>query len=80
MRCITCSRTVKTHIGRSAILVAWRTIMRRSFFKLSVWTDKWQMSFNTKKCKVMHVGMTNQRSNYTLWKVRLWIQSTVKKT
>jgi len=34
--------------------------------KLSEWTDKWQMSFTTKKCKVMHVGRTNQRFKYTM--------------
>ena len=30
------------------------------------WTKKWQMSFNTKKCRVMHVGRTNHRYKYSM--------------
>ena len=38
--------------------------MQEDLDKLSQWTDKWQMSFNTKK--VMHVGRTNQTLKYTM--------------
>ena len=28
--------------------------------------DKWNLYFNTDKCKVMHIGLNNQRYNYTM--------------
>jgi len=28
--------------------------------KLVTWAEKWQMDFNVKKCKVMHVGKQEQ--------------------
>jgi len=34
--------------------------------KLTEWANKWQMSFNTNKCKVMHVGRTNQKFTYVM--------------
>jgi len=34
--------------------------------KLSEWTKKWQMSFNTKKCRVMHIERTNHRYKYSM--------------
>ena len=30
------------------------------------WSSKWQMNFNAKKCKVIHVGYNNARYNYFL--------------
>jgi hypothetical protein len=30
------------------------------------WASKWGMAFNIGKCKVMHVGRTNQRATYTM--------------
>jgi len=32
-----------------------RKLLQEDLDKLTEWTKKWQMSFNTKKCKVMHV-------------------------
>ena len=34
--------------------------------KLGEWSEKWQMPFNLGKCKVMHIGHANPRSNYSL--------------
>ncbi|CAJ0944424.1 unnamed protein product [Ranitomeya imitator] len=34
--------------------------------KLEAWADKWQMSFNGDKCKVMHLGRSNKMYNYVL--------------
>ena len=31
-----------------------------------VWADKWGMSFNVSKCKVMHVSRNNQEYEYTM--------------
>jgi hypothetical protein len=35
------------------------------------WAEKWGMSFNIRKCKVMHIGRTNPRSAYTMNNVAL---------
>ncbi len=34
--------------------------------RLMEWAIKWGMAFNTKKCKVMHIGRHNQRQEYTM--------------
>ena len=34
--------------------------------KLGEWSEKWQMPFNLAKCKVMHIGHSNPRSDYSL--------------
>jgi len=41
-----------------------RKILQEDLDKLTEWTNKWRMSFSTKKCKVMHVGRTNLRFMY----------------
>ena len=28
------------------------------------WSEKWQMKFNTEKCKVMHIGANNLKAEY----------------
>jgi len=43
-----------------------RNILQEDLDELTEWTKKWQMSFNTKKCKVMHAGRTNPRFTYTM--------------
>ena len=34
--------------------------------KLLGWADKWQMNFNSKKCKVLHLGYSNKSFNYDM--------------
>jgi len=34
--------------------------------KLWTWCNKWQMSFNVEKCKVMHFGKGNKLQEYYL--------------
>lgn len=34
--------------------------------RLVNWTEKWQMKFNVDKCKVMHIGNSNDQANYIL--------------
>ncbi len=34
--------------------------------KLCKWASKWGMSFNVKKCKVMHIGHANKKGDYTI--------------
>ena len=33
--------------------------VQRNLDKLNSWADRWQMEFNTVKCKVRHVGRNN---------------------
>ncbi|CAJ0952455.1 unnamed protein product [Ranitomeya imitator] len=41
-------------------------ILQDDLCKLEAWADKWQMSFNGDKCKVMHLGRSNKMYNYVL--------------
>ena len=34
--------------------------------RLCTWASKWGMEFNTKKCKVMHIGKNNKKFQYTM--------------
>ena len=43
-----------------------REQIKRDLIKLMEWADKWQMSFNVDKCKVMHIGSRNPEKEYTL--------------
>jgi CO dehydrogenase/acetyl-CoA synthase delta subunit len=36
--------------------------------KLCEWASKWGKSFNVKKCKVMHIGHSNKKGDYTPWR------------
>ena len=33
---------------------------------LTEWSDKWQMPFNTSKCRVMHLGRANNKYDYSM--------------
>ena len=43
-----------------------RTKLQEDLDKLTEWAKNWQMSFNTNKCKVMHMGWTNQKFTYIM--------------
>jgi hypothetical protein len=40
--------------------------MQQDLDKIGEWSEKWQMPFNTDKCKVMHIGFANPKVNYSL--------------
>ena len=40
--------------------------MQQVIDELSKWAVDWEMAFNVKKCKVMHVGQKNPRMEYTM--------------
>ena len=40
------------------------SMLQRDLDKLVTWAQKWQMDFNVKKCKVMHVGKQKNSSSY----------------
>ena len=41
-------------------------IIQQDLDKIVEWSEKWQMSFNVDKCKVMHVGRSNENHQYTM--------------
>ena len=43
-----------------------KTLLQHDIDKLSQWSEKWQLPFNAKKCKVLHVGHNNPLIPYTM--------------
>jgi hypothetical protein len=41
-------------------------VLQEDLNSLQGWSDKWQLPFNAKKCKVMHFGKSNRKNPYTL--------------
>ena len=42
------------------------TQIKKDIDALQKWSVKWNLYFNADKCKVMHIGLHNQRFNYTM--------------
>ena len=40
--------------------------LQRDLHKLETWAQKWQMEFNSTKCKVLHIGSKNCMFNYDM--------------
>lgn len=40
--------------------------LQNALNKLQSWAEKWQMSFNTKKCQILHLGPNNPQYKYFL--------------
>ena len=40
--------------------------LQKDLNELHTWANKWKMSFNTSKCRVMHLGYGNTKHEYTL--------------
>jgi ribonuclease P/MRP protein subunit RPP40 len=45
--------------------------LQETLDRLIEWADKWGMSFNADKCKVMHIGLRNPRHPYFMNGVKL---------
>ena len=43
-----------------------RDLFQEDIFSLAKWSDKWKMEFKINKCKVMHLGASNQKYKYHL--------------
>ena len=43
-----------------------RITMQKDIDRLMEWAELWQMDFNAKKCKIMHVGNSNPSYTYTM--------------
>ena len=48
-----------------------RKRLQEDLRRLVDWSERWQMSFNVDKCKVMHLGKKNSEWNYVMNKQRL---------
>jgi hypothetical protein len=55
-----------TKISRVISSDADRAGLQHALDKLVAWTEKWGMLFNVKKCKVMHLGRSNGKSDYEM--------------
>ncbi|CAL4121882.1 unnamed protein product, partial [Meganyctiphanes norvegica] len=41
-------------------------VLQGDLDRIKEWADKWKMEFNVDKCKMMHLGSSNPKSNYTM--------------
>ena len=42
--------------------------LQEDIHRLDKWAGKWQQTFNADTCKVMHIGVKNQRRSYKMMK------------
>ena len=55
-----------TKLGNKAASDQDRADLQAALDKMCTWADEWGMSFNVKKCKVMHLGRANKEHTYTM--------------
>lgn len=55
-----------TKLGKSVSSAEGVQELREDLVKLEKWAYEWQMSFNTEKCAVIHVGSKNSNQQYSL--------------
>ena len=55
-----------TKYGRVIRNEAERIQMQEDINRLLEWAELWQMQFNAKKCKIMHIGYNNPNYDYTM--------------
>jgi hypothetical protein len=48
-----------------------REALQRTLDELCRWAEMWGMQFNVEKCKIMHVGRTNPKYDYTMHGINL---------
>ena len=53
-------------------------ILQNDLNKISNWAEKWLMTFNTKKCKIIHIGNKNINYDYTMYGETLSVVSSEK--
>ena len=40
--------------------------LQTDLFNVIQWSEKWRLTFNTSKCKVMHIGTTNPNNKFAM--------------
>ena len=60
-----------TKITGRVTTTAEKALLQSDLVRLVNWSKKWQMSYNVNKCKVLHIGSSNDCSNYSMNGVEL---------
>ena len=55
-----------TKLGQIIKSDADRAALQGSLEKMEKWAEKWGMSFNVAKCKILHIGRTNPKYDYII--------------
>jgi hypothetical protein len=58
--------TNDTMIGNTIISEADQKQLQEALDNLTIWSEKWGMQFNVKKCKVAHFGRKNKKHENTI--------------
>ena len=45
---------------------AFNSTLQGDIEELALWSEKWQLPFNVRKCKSLHIGRRNPRTTYTM--------------
>lgn len=64
LSCIISKFADDTKIANSVVSKDQAKEMQNNLDKLSNWAITWQMRFNADKCKVLHIGYRNEKTNY----------------
>ena len=55
-----------TKITGRVTTTAEKVLLQSDLERLVNWSNKWQMAYNVSKCKVLHIGSNNNRTNYSM--------------
>ncbi len=55
-----------TKIYRTVNDIRDRILLQEDLYKLHQWSTKWQLKFNSQKCKVMHMDSKNPKADYMM--------------
>ncbi len=65
-------------IASKVITTLDEVFLQRHLDKLSNWVRDWQMKFNVENCRVMHIGINNDKVEYLMNRVELSVTNTEK--
>ena len=55
-----------TKLGRQVATAEDSKKLQADLDCIQQWSDKWQLKFNSTKCKVIHLGHDNSKAAYTM--------------
>jgi len=55
-----------TKVGQGVDTAEKREELQTALDNLCAWADRWHMQFNVKKCKVLHIGGSNSKHQYSM--------------
>jgi ribonuclease P/MRP protein subunit RPP40 len=67
-----------TKLGGGVHQIQGTTTIQGDLDRIVEWAEKWQMTFNVEKCKVMHMGNKNNKVEYRIGNDKLLIVETEK--